>query len=371
MRRIVQNLSLVLFGICCGLFLIEVALYLTGRYDDLVSQKLVVSSAIWERPVNTIEYQNHPDLGVPVEIRTDADGVRNHTDMPTHEKGSIIAFFGDSFTENRRIEDRFSFTSVLDAATRPGTRVVNYGVDGYGLDQAYLRYKKYEQHDIKHVVYVFCENDLRNLYETALADVIDGKIRFIPPRINAIYRVIGSLRLTYLVISAYYQLRALVRNERAGNILKLEWSDVGKEQRIRFHDRYADSIVLDLLSQRSTGATLELVKKFILLLQSWRHEVESAGRTFSVFVLPRPIDNEVALTLFRDFDGRVVYSAEYFGDYRNFRFAHDDHWNEYGNLQAAKFILSNEVFGFRGVVGGILDEESLKHGIDAYYKAPK
>jgi hypothetical protein len=34
---------------------------------------------------------------------------------------------------------KHSFTSVLDAASRPAARVVNYGVDNYGLDESYLR----------------------------------------------------------------------------------------------------------------------------------------------------------------------------------------------------------------------------------------
>ena len=161
MKNILKNSTLIVFSVAVSLVIAEVALRMEGRYHGLASQVLVPSPAIWDRPANRIEFHRHPELRVLIEIRFDRDGVRNHYEFSTRDKRNIVGFFGDSFTENRDIEDRFSFTSILDVAARPHMRIVNYGVSGYGLDQSYLRYKKYEKHDIYDVVYVFCENDLQ------------------------------------------------------------------------------------------------------------------------------------------------------------------------------------------------------------------
>jgi hypothetical protein len=257
------------------------------------------------------------------------------------------------------MEERFTFTSILDVAASPNARVVNYGVEGYGLDQAYLRYRKYQAHDIRHVVYVFCENDLRNLYETGLTEIADGRITFRPPNTRLLYRIFGRLHLTYLLMSAYGQ---------AGSI---DWGGLVADWRPRAHDQYADAVVTDLLSEQPSERTAQLAQKFLLLLETWKREVESAGRTFTVLVLPRPIDSEVASTLLHAYSGHVVHTNPYFGDYAGFSFRSDGHWNEYGNLKAAQFVADEAQFPFhsqfkrKDFLGG------LRAQIDNYYQQPQ
>ncbi len=123
-------------SLLAGLAVAEVALAVDGRYNSVLSRGLVSSPAIWEPLANATEHEQYPDLGLQVEIRFDSEGVRNHGSVRTHRKPQIIGVFGDSFTENRRIDDQFTFTSVLDGIARRPVRVVNCGVDGYGLDQA-------------------------------------------------------------------------------------------------------------------------------------------------------------------------------------------------------------------------------------------
>jgi hypothetical protein len=126
--------------------------------------------------------------------------------VPTARKSNIIGVFGDSFTENRYLDDQFTLTTLLDGTTEPQARVVNYGVSAYGVDQAYLRYKKFEDHDIRHVVYLFCANDLRNLSETRLAHVVGDDVVFRAPEAtlaSTTRRALGRLRLTYLVLWVY------------------------------------------------------------------------------------------------------------------------------------------------------------------------
>jgi hypothetical protein len=358
MKNILKNSTLTLFAVALCLVVAEAALWIDGRYQDLVSQLLAPSPTIWERPANQIQIGQHPDLKVPIKIRFDSDGVRNHSEPSTREKRNIIGFFGDSFTENYRIEDKFSFTSILDIAARPGARVVNYGVVGYGLDQSYLRYKKYERHDIQHVVYVFCFNDLKDLYATGLTEITqDGNISFNVPKINSFYRFIGRFRLTYLSISAYYKARALFNLLQSGkreviSVQSFDW--VGIEQvvsgyRRRLHDEYADAITSDFMSSTPTEDTSRLAQKFLTLIEKWKHEVEAARRSFTVLVLPWKIEDEVATKLLRNFNGNIVHSIDYFENCGNCTFENDGHWNEYGNEKAAEFILSNEKFPFHRI----------------------
>ena len=372
MRTSVQNSLLVAVSLLLGLALVEGALRIKGDFADLASQDLIGSTAIWERPPDAVETFQHPDLQRRVQIRFDADGVRNHTDVATSRKHNIVGFFGDSFVENRRIEDRFSFTTVLDQAAIPAGRVVNYGVDGYGLDQSYLRYRKYRMHDIRHVVYVFCDNDLRNLYETGLVELAaDGDVAVREAGVRPLYRVLGRLHTTYLVLTAYYRAAALFRTLRPDeNAAKVEWFVDLKAQRARFHDRIADAVVEDFLSASPGPDTLLLARKFLLLARKWKRELEAEGRTFTVLVLPRAIDAAVAAKLLREFDGRVVQTHGHFGDFGPYAFKTDYHWNEYGNLKIAEFLASHDGIPFRAQLRHSVPGERLKREIDAYYGKP-
>jgi hypothetical protein len=374
MKNILKNSILIPFAVALSLVVAEVALRMEGRYRDLASQVLVPSQAIWELPTNKIVFGfRHPDLDVPIESRYDRDGVRNHSELSTREKRNIIGIFGDSFVENNRVEDRFTFTSILDAAARPRARVVNYGVDGYGLDQEYLRYKKYETHDIRDVVYVFCQNDLRDLYETGLTDMTkSGDVVFSEPRTNPFFRFTGRLHLTYLVITAYYKSRGLVDLIRSG---KKEWKSVGlesndwvekmREMRTR-EDQYSDTITTELLSLNPSADTLRLTQKFLVLLEKWKREVEARQRTFTVLALPWKLDDAVATKLFRNFDGNVVHSIDFFNNCKNCIFQNDNHWNEYGNERVAEFILSERSFPFHDKFE-MISTASIKTQIDEYY----
>jgi hypothetical protein len=370
MKSILQTLALVFFSIALSLVVAEVVLWIDGRYHDLASHRLIISKAIWEPPANRIEVRKHPDLSRFIEIHFDNEGVRNHSESSTRDKRNIIGFFGDSFTENRRVDDRFSLTSILDVAARPRARVVNYGVGGYGLDQSYLRYKKYEKHDIHDVVYIFCENDLPNLDETDLTEMTqNGDIAFRDPRFNPFYQLIGRFHVTYLVISAYYKVRMLVDLIRTG---KYEWTSVtwrvnSDAQAHRRVNQFADAIAMDFLSPNPSTSTLELAEKFLVLLEKWRREVEASQRTFTVLVLPWKIDDEVATKLLRNFEGSVVHSTGLFDNCENYcKFQTDGHWNEYGNAKMAKFILSNGAFPFRERLK-MIDAARLKIEVDEYY----
>jgi hypothetical protein len=61
---------------------------------------------------------------------------------PDQMKGHCASAFGDSFVHGDEVDDVDAWTYVL--AERLGCEVENFGVGGYGLDQAYLKYLKYK-----------------------------------------------------------------------------------------------------------------------------------------------------------------------------------------------------------------------------------
>ena len=160
MRVLFYNVLFLSIFLLLGSVVAETYLRFEGRYSDLVKVDLTNSRAIWDRPPNETQLQKHPDLDFDVEIVFNDFQVRNHRGVSGDSLGSyqgrLIGVFGDSFTENRRISDEFTFTSLLDEILKPGYLVLNFGIDGYGLDQSYLKYLAFRERDrFDHVFYVF------------------------------------------------------------------------------------------------------------------------------------------------------------------------------------------------------------------------
>lgn len=71
-----------------------------------------------------------------VKCNYNSDGARSSLYAP--DLPAILSSFGDSFCQCRGVEDEFTWQRGLEKKLRRPVR--NYGVGGYGLDQAYLRY---------------------------------------------------------------------------------------------------------------------------------------------------------------------------------------------------------------------------------------
>lgn len=96
-------------------------------YEPSVSQ--TYASYLAARDVN---------LGwAPSRAKTAVDGARTDPTFSASTK-PCISLFGDSFTWSEEVEDGEAWGAVL--GPRIGCRVANYGVGGYGTDQAYLRF---------------------------------------------------------------------------------------------------------------------------------------------------------------------------------------------------------------------------------------
>ena len=100
-----------------------------------------------------------PDLGWTIRpngsssdglYHSNADGVRTGADRaraPLEPRPGVlrVAVFGDSFAFGADVGFEEAWPTVVGARLREGGRaveVLNYGVGGYAIDQAYLRYRK-------------------------------------------------------------------------------------------------------------------------------------------------------------------------------------------------------------------------------------
>jgi hypothetical protein len=71
-------------------------------------------------------------------IRSAGAGV-SFTDISTHHRVAIV---GDSFTFGLEVKYEDTWAYHLERTLGPDARVLNFGVDGYGVDQSYLRFQR-------------------------------------------------------------------------------------------------------------------------------------------------------------------------------------------------------------------------------------
>ena len=83
-----------------------------------------------------------PGGSAPPLYQANAQGLRATQEYaPEPRPGTRrLAAFGDSFTHGDGVRNSETWAEVLSATT-PGTEVLNFGVGGYGIDQALLRYR--------------------------------------------------------------------------------------------------------------------------------------------------------------------------------------------------------------------------------------
>jgi hypothetical protein len=105
----------------------------------------------------------------------DRSGSRPNPEFPdpsVHK--SCISLYGDSFTLGEEVDDQRAWGNQLSRLV--GCRVANFGIGGYGTDQAYLRFKKIEDPSQVVVLGYLSSNIVRNI--TRLRDLYSGKIEY-------------------------------------------------------------------------------------------------------------------------------------------------------------------------------------------------
>ena len=148
--------------------IIELLAYLTSFYLAKNARGLYL-------PCITQSFQSYstlinPVLGWPTPnyISTtpsyfDETGSRLNPAFPDPRKNkTCISLYGDSYTEGEGVSHREAWSGVL--AELLGCRVANYGMRGYGSDQAYLRYSYNHQDKAKIVILShMSQNIMRNI----------------------------------------------------------------------------------------------------------------------------------------------------------------------------------------------------------------
>lgn len=128
-------------------------------------------------PTNYAAYlaERDPVLGWPApntrgQGEYDSSGSRIVPAFPDPATRSCVAIFGDSFTWGVEVSPEDAYGNVLARAL--GCRVANYGVGGYGTDQALLRYEAMKPSASIVVLGHFSENIVRNVnqYRTFLGN---------------------------------------------------------------------------------------------------------------------------------------------------------------------------------------------------------
>lgn len=385
-----KNIKSTLITILIILFIFEFFLRINGRYNQAYKYKYVISKSIFEPQPKTHIVWDHPDLKNNVVNNYDELGVNNFFfEIDTSKKKNIIGIFGDSFAENIFVFNEYRIDKILQKLFNNKFEIVNYGVNGYGLDQIFLRYEKYKNNDLKKIVYIFIENDFRNLYENQLVEYdVNGALKFREIKINKFYFILNKIHLSYFFLEFYYILNAMkvygFKTEVAeGTIKWLQSRDELKQnfsekflkesrnQRKRLEDYYASSMLREVIDLKPSKETMLYLKKFNDLLSNLNEIIKRDNREFLIVVGPRPIDTVAFKSIVQSIDNyNVLFLEEKFLNiesfaFRDFFFNNDYHWNELGNLYAAKFIFDKLMIGV-GInkIGNEIDQQDKI--IDSY-----
>lgn len=216
------GLVVVLLSIFGGLVFGELFLrtFLPDRYLNAVAATNVADETkIWAPPKNVTNYFRHPDTKQRITLRRNNVGIRSERDVIETDLQSTIniAVFGDSFTDNIRIHESHVFTNLLERllnAKGEQFRVLNFGVDSYGTDQAFVRYLEQPfRQEFDYVIYLFCFNDIRNNLATGISSVNEaGKITIVPkfPRIPSLLKRVTQMHMTYFFVEWYLRISSVV-----------------------------------------------------------------------------------------------------------------------------------------------------------------
>ena len=382
-RRTAVNIGLLLTSCLVGLSLCEGSLrFFYQKYRALAEAQFHSDAMrIFTRTPHSREWRNHPDTDVPHSFHHNNLALRQHRDFREADLAAAtnIGFLGDSFTENLRMPVQYSFTEPLDYLLNQSGEhfnVLNFGMEGYGPGQSLLHYEHFRHaEDLDHVLYVYYENDLLNIYETGLfhLDETGHLVRNEAIQESWWATLIRRLHISYLVLDVRQRLRLYIA-ETAG---ATESPKRGIEERVRdeIYGTLRHALSLGRQDPTDQKDTLEIFQQ---LIRHWKHVAEQNGSTFSVVLLPSSPPQPVVVDLLTAEAVEVIDLYTCFGDadpahlqrpwhQSPYRFRGDDmHWNETGNQLAATCL-----YRFLEEKVGLprLSEERLRGTLSWYYAA--
>ena len=351
MKSTAVNLCLLLASCTVGLALSEVSLRLCyPKYRHVAEAQFHADAIrIWARTPNSRDWRNHPDTHVTHSLHHNNLALRQHRNFSAADLAAAtnVGVFGDSFTENIRMAAQYSFTEPLDyLLNQRGRRfnVLNFGVDGYGPGQSLLHYEHFPHaEDLDHVLYIYCYNDLEDIYKTGLFHLNEtGQlVRNEAIRESWWTPLIRRLHIAYLILDVSGRLSFFL-GENEGNFAYLRRSF---NERLR--DERRERLERALRQGRPDDArTKNSLAIFRQLIRYWKHLAEQNGSTFSVVLLPihppQPFivdllsaEGVEVIDLFNCFATHDPAHNDLEWYYSPYRFRRDTHWNEAGNRLAS------------------------------------
>ena len=321
-----SNLIIIIFSTLIGLLIFEFILKLYGRYNHLSEQKLVLSDAIYEKPKSSVLKNEHPDLNIIVLNKYDSEGIRNHDEIETKNKKNIVGVFGDSHVENINIKDEFQFTTLLDKHFKD-QNFVNYGVGGYSIDQIFIRYLTFSNHDIKKVYYIFSGNDAGTINSNNLIKFSNGEYELIKPKFRLLEKILGKLNITYFLIDTYYIVRSKI-------YLKHTLVDIDN-----YPQKLAEKLYYKFLAEKEANKNnIDNIVLFNQILKMFKKVVNKNNASFHMIILPSKEENDAFERIVNDKDNFEIINLYSLSKKlsKNFKkdlkFKNDSHFNEYGNL---------------------------------------
>ena len=345
----IKNFILLIVFSLLSLIFVEISLFLFGPYKILTTTKFEPSDAIYERPKNFIQKQPHPDIEYTIDNYFDKEGVKNYSTTLTSNKKKIIGFFGDSMTENINIDKQFEYTNILNNIIYD-YNVVNYGIGGYNLEQAFVRYLKYKNHNFEYVVYFMMPGDH---FERNLVNFDSNNQPLInKPEINIFFHLMGKLNITYLIIDGYFHLKYLFRNYHLTGIENYPSIYANKVYSEFYTDHERSEDNFDKILIYFNRVNQQLGRKFILILYPNEEMIKYVKERLKLNL--SNIDYYIL-------DKNLLK--------KNLQFKNDSHWNERGNLYFAKNL--KDILKNYGIKFDNINFEEYEKKIDEFYKINK
>ncbi len=361
-----KNFFLLLFSILIPFIFLEIALISFDKFPNLTNQNLIPSEALYERSVSSVHYYKHPDLDYIIQNKYDRDGVKNSKTQTTSEKNNIIAFFGDSFTENVGVNTKFEFSNILNNLISD-FNIVNYGIGGYSADQVFIRYLKYKHHDIKYIFYLLMPGD--EVFATKSEFNDNGTYNIHEPNLNTFFRLVGKLRLTYFFIDGYYRLKSLINESYSKTNIKNYNLILSNKLYQKFYHKNFDNCK-NFPLKKDSKININCQKKLLNLLKTFNKEAKLNDIQFFVLVYP----DSNFISFFKETINMEKNKINYFILDRNlaynqkmiFKNPNDFHWNEHGNIFYVQNIL--KIFSKINLNNKSINLNDYQKKIDLFYE---
>jgi hypothetical protein len=231
---------------------------------------------------------------------------RLQTETETDKARTSVCLFGDSFTMGAEVPFEDSWGYQLQQSIKqdyPNLKVFNFGIVGYGIGQAYLRWQKVNQyHNCEITIFGFAPTDVKRgvnlirLIRSTKTSVPYSKPRFIikdkslqlinQPSLEPeeVLQILKDIESWPLIKHEYYYNPAIY----SGNILD-QLRIVGVIKRL-YRSRTGQSFSLKYSRNRVYHLEGEPTQVALQTIEKWADEAESENQKFITVHLPNRRD---------------------------------------------------------------------------------